>query len=85
LQLRSYEYRRLVDVFRDLAQQSDSETLQDRWSNMAQACLDRAGDGERIRYSHATTLSFDTAETTVVEMAPPTYTRLFHLPMVCAD
>ena len=77
MQLRSYEYRRLVDVFRDLAQQSDSGNLQDRWLKMAQVCLDRASDGERIRYSYATTLSFDTAETTVVEMAPPTYTRPF--------
>ena len=64
VQLRSYEYRRLHDVCRDMAQPSDSEDLQDRWLRMAQACFDRAGDAEGIGHSCAT-------ETVIVEMALP--------------
>jgi len=85
MQLRSYEYRRLHDVCCGMAQHSDSQDLQDRWLKLAQSCLDRAGAGERIRHSCATTISFDTA-TTVVEMALPTYMRQFHqLPLLCPD
>jgi len=42
--MRSEEYRRLHEVCYEMALQSDSENLQDRWLKMAQAWLDRAND-----------------------------------------
>jgi hypothetical protein len=49
--MRSEEYLRLHDVCRDMARQSDSEALHDRWLKLAQSWLDRAGeaDGQRMK------------------------------------
>jgi hypothetical protein len=42
--MRFDEYRRLHEVCCEMALQSDTENLQDRWLKMAQAWLDRAND-----------------------------------------
>jgi hypothetical protein len=42
--MRSEAYRRLHEVCREMALQSHSENLQDRWLKMAEAWLDRAND-----------------------------------------
>jgi hypothetical protein len=42
--MRSDEYRRLHEVCREMALQSDSENLRIRWLKMAEAWLDRAND-----------------------------------------
>ena len=42
--MRSEKYRRLHEVCCEMALQSDTENLQDRWLKMAQAWLDRAND-----------------------------------------
>jgi hypothetical protein len=47
--MRTEEYLRLHDVCRDMARQSDSEALHDRWLKLAQSWLDRAGDVNKPR------------------------------------
>jgi hypothetical protein len=56
--MRSEEYIRLHEVCRDMAQQSGSEDLRDRWLRMAQVWLDRAADAETTKHSRTTSLSF---------------------------
>jgi hypothetical protein len=42
--MRSDEYRRLHEVCREMALQSDTENLRIRWLKMAEAWSDRAND-----------------------------------------
>jgi hypothetical protein len=51
--MRSEEYLRLHDVCRDMAQQSDSGVLHDRWLKLAQSWLDRAGEVNKPRRKNA--------------------------------
>ena len=47
--MRSEEYRRLHEVCCEMALQSDTENLQDRWLKMAQVWLDRANDPNNVQ------------------------------------
>ena len=42
--MRSEQYRRLHEVCREMALQSDTASLHDRWLKIAEAWLDRAND-----------------------------------------
>jgi hypothetical protein len=47
--MRSEEYHRLHEVCCEMALQSDTENLQDRWLKMAQVWLDRANDPNNMQ------------------------------------
>jgi hypothetical protein len=55
----SEEYLRLHDVCRDMAQQSDSGVLHDRWLKLAQSWLDRAGEADGNKPQRKNALRLD--------------------------
>jgi hypothetical protein len=57
--MRSDEYRRLHKVCSEMALQSDSENLQDRWLRIAQAWLDRANEPNNTGSPGAISLCLD--------------------------
>jgi hypothetical protein len=60
--MRSEEYRRLHEVCCEMALQSDSEILQDRWLKMAQVWLDRADDPNNMQSVGIVSLGLDQHE-----------------------
>ena len=57
--MRSEEYRRLHEVCCEMALQSDTENLQDRWLKMAQVWLDRANDPNNVQSVGIVSLGLD--------------------------
>ena len=57
--MRPEGYRRLYEVCREMALQSDSENLQDRWLKMAQGWLDRANDPNNMGAPSIISLGLD--------------------------
>jgi hypothetical protein len=62
--MRSEEYRRLHEVCCEMALQSDTENLQDRWLKMAQAWSDRANDPNNVQTVGIVSLGLDQHEAT---------------------
>ena len=62
--MRSEEYRRLHEVCYEMALQSESENLQDRWLKMAEAWLDRANDPHNMAPPGLISLGLDQHEAT---------------------
>jgi hypothetical protein len=57
--MRSEEYRRIYNVCHDMAQQSDSEDLHDRWLKLAEYWLDRASEADVIKPQRINAQSID--------------------------
>ena len=53
------EYLRLHGVCRDMAQQTDSGALHDRWLKLAQSWLDCAGEADVNKRQHKNALRLD--------------------------
>jgi hypothetical protein len=69
--MRSEEYRRIHDVCHDMAQQSDSEDLHDRWLKLAEYWLDRAGEADVIKPQRINALSLHKHGATF--LSPPSF------------
>jgi hypothetical protein len=70
--MRSEEYRRIHDICLDMAQQSDSEDLHDRWLKLAEYWLDRAGQADIIEARRKNALSLDKHAATLVSFGSST-------------
>ena len=60
--MRSEQYRRLHEVCREMALQSDTASLHDRWLKIAEAWLDRANDPHNMGTPDVISLSLDQNE-----------------------
>ena len=61
--MRSEEYRRLHEACRQMALQSDSMNLHERWLKIAEAWLDRANDPNNMGTPDVISLGLDQNET----------------------